>query len=271
MTCVELQDVIVELAAGTADDAGARALRAHLFAGCPVCTGRLAEIEAIAGQIPLALTPVPPPARLRARLMERVAADSKEKDDARVVPFPSGRAPAASWTRPAVAAALAAGIAAAAVYVPLSHDRDAMSTALARQEERVRAVEGDLRAAADTLRVLRSPAVQVVSLGGGEPQPGARGRIFWDRARGEWRFYAAEMRPPGAGRTYELWLINDKGTKIPAGTFEVDASGEGELRVAIPADAGTVTVAAVTDEPAGGSAQPTGSIQLVGKIEPIRG
>ena len=269
MTCDRWQDVIAELAAGTADDAEARALRAHLADGCPVCAGRLAEYEAIAGQIPLALEPVPPPAGVRERLLERAAADARPGKVPRIVPFPSGRPPGSSWARPAAAAALAAGIAAIAVYVPLARDRDALQAALTGQERRVRAVEGELRAASDTLRVLRSPAVQVVSLGGGEPQPGARGRIFWDRARGEWRFYAAEMRPPGAGRTYELWLINDKGTKIPAGTFQVDASGEGELRVSLPADVGTVKVAAVTDEPEGGSPQPTGTIQLVGTIQPV--
>jgi anti-sigma-K factor RskA len=111
--------------------------------------------------------------------------------------------------------------------------------------------------------------VQVVALAGGEPQPGARGRIFWDRARGEWRFYAAELRPPGPGRTYELWLIDDRNRKIPAGTFDVDARGEGELHVSLKVDAGTIVAAAVTDEPAGGVAQPTGSIQLVGAIQPV--
>jgi len=166
--------------------------------------------------------------------MERVASDPRARGEARVLPFRADAARGSAWLRPAAAAALAAGIVGAAVYVPLSRDRDALHAALSRQEARMRSVEGDLRTASETLRVLRSPAVQVVSLGGGEPQPGARGRIFWDRARGEWLFFAAELRPPGAGRTYELWLINGEGTKFPAGTFEVNASGEGELRVAIP-------------------------------------
>jgi anti-sigma-K factor RskA len=259
MTCEQLHDVILEVAAGTAGAAEARALRAHLSAGCPVCAARLAEAEAIGGQLPLALPPVAPSASVKVRLMERIAADPRV-----VVPFPTERArpPAARspWLPAAVAAGIAAAIVGVAVYVPLARDRDALRADLSR-------LDGELRVAAETVRVLRSPSVQVVSLGGGEPQPGARGRIFWDRGRGEWRFYAAELRPPGAGRTYELWLINDRNEKIPAGTFGVDARGEGELHVSLPAGAGTIVAAAVTDEPEGGVPQPTGSIQLVGSIQ----
>ena len=47
MTCERLQDVIFEVAAGTASDEDARALSAHIAAGCPTCAGRLAEAEAV--------------------------------------------------------------------------------------------------------------------------------------------------------------------------------------------------------------------------------
>ena len=262
MNCEHLQDVIVEVAAGTADDIGARMLRNHLATGCPVCAGRLAEAETIAGQLPLALEPVAPSPELRERLMARVAQAPRE-----VATVPRSAVPS-SWARPVVAAAIAASLVGFAVYLPLARDRDSLREAVARQTEAMGRLDRDLRSASDTLRVLRSPSVQVVSLGGGAPQPEARGRIFWDRARGEWLFYAAEMAPPGTGRTYELWLINEAGAKIPAGTFDVDARGEAELRVALPKDAGTIVVAAVTDEPAGGVPQPTGKIQLVGKVQP---
>lgn len=260
MICERLQDVIVEVAAGTASPDDARVLDAHIATGCPTCAGRLAEAQAVGGRLALALPQVAPSSAVRERLMERIGGDPGV-----VIPFPE-RVPSkparSPWLPAAVAAGLAAALAGIAVYVPLARDRDELRSELAR-------LDGELRAAADTLRVLRSPSVQVVSLGGAEPQPGARGRIFWDRARGEWRFYAAELRPPAAGRTYELWLIDDQDRKIPAGTFDVDARGEAELRVSLPRDIGTIVAAAVTDEPAGGVPQPTGSIHLVGKVEPL--
>jgi anti-sigma-K factor RskA len=132
----------------------------------------------------------------------------------------------------------------------------------------VQTLQEEVRNASSTLRLLRNPAVQVVSLGGGEPQKEAAGRIFWDRKNAEWTFYAANMKPAGAGKTYELWFITADQKKVRAGIFDVDAQGEATLTVPVPATLGEIALAAVTDEPAGGVDQPTGSIQLVGKVAP---
>jgi anti-sigma-K factor RskA len=113
--------------------------------------------------------------------------------------------------------------------------------------------------------MLRSPEVQVVPLRGGA-QPGAAGRLFFDRAAGRWYLHASGLAPAGAGKTYELWFIDAEQRKIPAGTYDVDAAGQATIEVAVPKDAGTLALAAVTDEPAGGVPQPTGQIQLVGEL-----
>jgi anti-sigma-K factor RskA len=78
--------------------------------------------------------------------------------------------------------------------------------------------------------------------------------------------YTRRLPPAGRDRTYELWLITDDDRKVPAGTFDVDTEGSGMLRLEIPEGVGTIVAAAVTDEPAGGSAQPTGTIRLLGVI-----
>ena len=85
-----------------------------------------------------------------------------------------------------------------------------------------------------TLRVLQSPAVQVVSLEGQGSQPEAKARIFWDHSRRAWLFHAAGLKPSDPGRTYELWFITADDRKISAGTFEVDANDEGSLRALVP-------------------------------------
>ena len=245
MRCADLDGAILEYAAGIADEADARDVRAHVLRGCPRCIGRLAEAKAVAAEIPLSLEPVSPRAEVRERLMARIQPPTK------IVPFPAperGR----GWVRPALAAAVAAGVVGAAVWIPLRQERAQLRLQLAGAEE--------------ALRTMRSPRVAVVSLGGGEKQPNAVGRIFWDRVRNQWWFYASELAPPDPGRTYELWFINDKGDKVPAGTFDVDASGSGQLMVSVPDGIGTITLAAVTDEPRGGSPQPTGQIHLVGKV-----
>ena len=82
-----------------------------------------------------------------------------------------------------------------------------------------------------------------------------------------WLFYAFDLAPAGPGKTYELWFITADERKIPAGTFDVDPSGVGALRVSVPEGLEEeIALAAVTDEPAGGVPQPTGSIQLVARL-----
>jgi anti-sigma-K factor RskA len=136
---------------------------------------------------------------------------------------------------------------------------------LASQDAHLRSLEAAVQTATMTVRMLRSPAVQVVSLGNAE-SPRIAGRIFWDRPGREWRFYAAGLKPPGPGRTYELWFITADQKKIPAGTFNVNEAGEGELVVQVPEGVGALALAAVTDEPEGGVPQPTGKIHLAGTL-----
>ncbi len=58
----------------------------------------------------------------------------------------------------------------------------------------------------------------------------------------------------GAGRTYELWFIDDEGI-VPAGTFTTDG-GSFVHRV----DGVASETVAITNEPEGGSPQPTGPV-----------
>jgi anti-sigma-K factor RskA len=116
------------------------------------------------------------------------------------------------------------------------------------------------------IRLLRSPRVEVVSLQGHGAQPDAAARIFWDKSRAVWQFFASNLKPAGEGKTYELWFITPDQRKVPAGTFDVDEAGEATLVVHLPEGLGPIALAAVTDEPAGGVEQPTGSIHLLGEV-----
>jgi anti-sigma-K factor RskA len=145
-------------------------------------------------------------------------------------------------------------------------ERREMRAELDRQLALIQTLHEQVESATTTMRLLRNPAIQVVSLGGADPQKEAAGRIFWDRKNARWTLFAANMKPAGEGKTYELWFITADQKKIRAGTFDVDASGEGSLTVRVPEGIGEIALAAVTDEPAGGVDQPTGSIQLVGKV-----
>ncbi|HZN54817.1 MAG TPA: anti-sigma factor [Candidatus Polarisedimenticolaceae bacterium] len=168
------------------------------------------------------------PARPSPRVRARVLAATSPRRTPRWIPI-------------AGTALLAASLTAVAILVPTRHGVDELRRELA--------------------------AARVVSMAGTGPQPQAAARIFWDEQRGIWHVYLANMKPADPGRTYQLWFITPDQTKVSAGTFDVGRRGAGEIVVRVPPSLGKIAMAAVTEEPAGGVPQPTGAIQLAGKLE----
>ncbi len=78
-------------------------------------------------------------------------------------------------------------------------------------------------------------------------------------------FYASNLPAPPAGKDYQLWIIAGS-TPKSEGVFPVDGKG-GAVHVLpeVPAAAG-VSAFAVTLEPAGGLAQPSGAMYLLGAV-----
>ena len=112
----------------------------------------------------------------------------------------------------------------------------------------------------------RSTDVRIFSLEGTAESRDAFARVFWNTERRRWDFYASGLTPAGLAKTYQLWFVTGDGRKVSAGTFDVRADGEAELLdVQVPLDVGVVVAAGVTDEPAGGSLQPTGRMHLLGE------
>jgi len=263
MTCAERRDDLLLYVVDGLEDAERRELQAHLQSGCPDCAGALAEAQAVVGHLALAAEPRTPPATVKERLMKAVTAPADG-----TVRFPVERARrTGGWIRTLGAAGLAAAVTAVALLGPARRERSRLEGELALQASRIRELESGAQAASEMIRLLRSPRVEVVSLEGQGPQPDAAARIFWDKSRGTWQLFASNLKAPGPGKTYELWFITADQKKVRAGTFDVDASGEGALLARIPPGLGPLALAAVTDEPAGGVDVPTGSIHLLGKLQ----
>lgn len=241
MNCDDRRDSLLLYVAGALEPAEAIEVRAHIASGCPQCTGALAEAEAVYASLAAALPPERPPPGLKARLMEAVASPEEAEDAGR-------RGGGYSLGRLIVTAALAACVAVLAtglaVYVYMDRKADQVAA---------------------RLEVLNARDLQFVSLAGTPATPGARGRVLWDVEQRKWHVRVFDLKPPGPGRTYELWFITADGQKIPGGTFDVGPGGEGAIVASVPADL-AIKVAAITDEPAGGSLQPTGQIHLAGEI-----
>jgi anti-sigma-K factor RskA len=92
--------------------------------------------------------------------------------------------------------------------------------------------------------------------------------MFWNRASNQVVLVAFALPPAAPGRTYQLWgIASGKGQKpVSLGTFNTSANGEVRLSVTVPAGL-QIAVGAVTEEPAGGSPQPTTTPFLVGQLQ----
>jgi anti-sigma-K factor RskA len=193
----------------------------------------------------------------------------------------AGAQPARPATRWRLVGAVAAGVALVAGGLlaratRLAELRGAELAGLARtnaellarvdaQERTLAGLREAVAAQATVLRVLGGPHVQTATLA---PQGGvrARGRVLLDATTGDAAVVISDLDPAAAGKTYELWAIRGDRPPEPAGLF-----GAGPDRVATapaqrierPAE---VTAFAVSIEPAGGSAKPTGPIVLMGPL-----
>ncbi len=90
-------------------------------------------------------------------------------------------------------------------------------------------------------------------------------RVYWNRDTNVWVLRAFNLTPADPNRTYQFWFIRD-GAAVPSVTFNSEADGNATVRLAGPANTVGITGAAVSEEPAGGSQQPT-TVVLIGQVE----
>jgi anti-sigma-K factor RskA len=143
--------------------------------------------------------------------------------------------------------------------------RDAILQADAGQRQ----IADARRAAADaqsSLVVLGAPDVAHIELKGQPAAPQASGRAFWSRSRGL-VFAASSLPAPPPGRTYQLWILTARTPPISdRWLLNPDADGRVNARFTTAPDLPTPVAMAVTIEPDGGEAAPTGAKYLVGSL-----
>jgi anti-sigma-K factor RskA len=292
MTHETAREALEALALDALDASERSGVVAHV-AGCAECQRELAALESTASELALAASPLPmPPARrdrVRARLLARAAADrSSERAltdplNAETLPWrvessptvpPSDVIPIRPTRRglgTAAWMAMAAGLVAilgVGAFLRASRERDTLRASLqAAQAER-----GARLAALDSLRTtledkdrmianLTGAQVAVMTLASQSPTS-PTGRMFWDQAHNAWTFVAHRVPMPKSGRTYQLWLVTPT-AKINAGTFMPKPDGEVMMRATYAMPKDSLAAVAVTDEPMGGSPQPTTAPMMV--------
>lgn len=109
--------------------------------------------------------------------------------------------------------------------------------------------------------LLRVPNAKAVSLNGSDMAKQASGMLVYDaRTKKAW-LYAMNLPECPNGTTYQLWAINDK--PVSVGTFHMDSGETAHLLVSRVPEFSKAKKFAVSLEPSGGRATPTGPIYLV--------
>jgi anti-sigma-K factor RskA len=111
---------------------------------------------------------------------------------------------------------------------------------------------------------LLSPDVGTAALAATGQAPSAR--LFWNPSRHRVVMAVFRLPPAPAGRTYQLWAIA-QGKPVSLGIFNTGPDGRLITQMGLPTGL-TFELTAVTEEPAGGSPQPTQQPFLVGKVTP---
>lgn len=297
----EYKEAIALDALGALDGEDRGALEGHV-AGCAECGRDAASMRDVASMLAYSAEPVAPPEHLRARLLERVREMSgarqgaarqtevasevqtlragADADAARVLrPSPERftRGKASPWSRAVAYGAMAASVVLAVVLVlsyrenaalrgelaRLGAESNATRDELARQREETARGRDELAREREVAELLAAPEARMMTLAGTKDAPGAHASFAYDRATGRAVLMAAGLPPAPAGKAYQMWFIASGKPPMPGRVFKTDTAGRGRLHDQIPAEGRDAKTFAVTLEPEGGVAAPTGSMYLV--------
>lgn len=255
--CDRFDEVGPLVAVGAATPKEAQALETHLGEGCAACAVAQRDWRETAARLAGVLPPVTPPASIKTQLLETIVQEnavSPVRRSHRSGPTARGIWPwAAGW---AMAAALA---------LVLVYNLDLQRKTAARNVAELQTLSRALSDKESALQFVEARQTHTVWLKGQDRAPKTLGKVFWNPEANAGLLVAFDLPSPPPGKVYQLWAVHPNSPPVNAGIFSPDANGTGTLNVKpLPDPKRNVDYFAVTDEPAGGSPKPTGSVFLKG-------
>ena len=260
-------ELVESYALGALDPEERASFEAHLAAGCTECGKALDEARWLVSQLACLAPEAGPSGVLRARLIETVRADVANNVANDEFALATSRAIIPLWMWGAVAASV---LFAFYNFYEARSVRQAIRQTQAALDEQVdlqKKSAQELALARREAVILTDPrSVKIPMPAGQKDLPPLQ--ATWHAALGI--LVSGESLPlPRDNRTLQLWLIpKAAGSKpIPSLTVRPDADGKFHLLVQNPPDSqGDTKALAITEEPAGGSPQPTTTPVWVGAV-----
>jgi anti-sigma-K factor RskA len=255
------RELVESYALGALDPDECAGFEAHLAGGCAECAKAVEEARSVVSQLAYLAPEAEPSGMLRGRLVETVrfeaARDRVRSPRPKAIPL---------WMWGAVAAAVLFALYNAWDASRLARVIDEKQEEIARKIGELRSVQQEL-ALARQERILADPSsVRIAMPAGRKDLPALEAR--WHRSLGIVVTGHGLPAPPSR-RTLQLWLIPKAAgaQPLPSLTLRPDAQGRFTLLVQNPPDSpGSTKALAITEEPEGGSPQPTSVPIWVGAV-----
>ena len=235
---------------------------------CAACVVAVTQLLPVARGLSQAAPTQEPPARLRLRIVG-TEVDPQQQHAARA-PSSGGRL-APIYRVVAVMCLIAAGTVGWYAAQQVTSSRQ-LRESLDASALRIQAADLDAATSRQTARELRAradvlaaPDVATISLQGQPAAPDAAGRAFLSGTRGA-VLAASNVPPLPPGQVYQVWFVVPP-DPIGVGFARVDGAGRIFATVDPPRDAGMPLAIAVTLEPEGGGAAPSGDLFLLGRTD----
>ena len=213
------------------------------------------DMKKIRDQLALATEPLVPSPDLEDRIVENIETSKHDR-------IGNNRKSIPVWVYKAAAAILLIGT------LALGYFTADLSQTIKQQEAVITELRNEVERQDELLFVLAAKEVRLVTMRGLEPSPDSYGKVVWDPQNRQAILQLANLPAPPEGKDYQLWLINDGESPVPAGVFNFDQPSDDlffkveQLQEVSSPQANSF---AVTLEPKGGVLQPTGDMYLLGQ------
>ena len=267
MTCERLAPIYEEYALGVLEGKEREELEAHLARACPRCTPGVAKARWVVVQLTLAAPDAQPPADLRSRIMDAV---KKPAETARaVVPLEKPKRLAHGAMFPAWAWIAAAALALVTGYTIRQMNNQTEQLAQLRKQMKLATVQN--QALQNQLDMDRMVAMVMMS-----PDSMPLKLMPKDKNMPMVHAYlhphmgvaitADQMPSIPSARTLQLWFVPKTGKPLSVAIFHPDTAGQIALVAPVNMPRNEIAALAVTEEPAGGSPQPTTPIAWMAQV-----
>lgn len=260
----QFRELIEGYAIGALDADERLALEAHLAEGCPECAQALEEARLLVSQLAYLAPPAEPSEMLKARLLRAVRAESAP---AKITEMKSSGRSIPLWLWAGVAALLFLSAYSSWDARKLQNTVEDMKAREAAELKQREQLNQELTLAKHEAWILTDPNSKKIDI---MPNDKAMPVLeaVWHPQMGIY-ITGQKMPMPKGNKVLQLWLIpKAPGAKpMPSHTFWPDANGKITEMVDDPPEVMAQTKAlAITEEPAGGSPQPTSTPIWVGGV-----